>query len=168
MTVLLLCLKIHDNKWYTIPDSPKASKKTNHQYFYWAQDFFISEGDFCNFVVWMERDIVIDRIMLYYGAPILKGILDKDRFLHYLYFVNSILILLKDSCSETEIATADLMLIDFVRQVSSLYGISFMTLNLYQLLHLVVSRINNSTAYGTDAWLTATFVCQIDFLSTQS
>ncbi|XP_053407190.1 uncharacterized protein LOC128559474 [Mercenaria mercenaria] len=75
--------------------------------------------------------------LLFYGAPILNGILDANRFQHFLLLVNALHILLKSGCTETELVSAELMLAEFVRDFPHLYDRCFMTLNMHQLLHLV-------------------------------
>ena len=66
----------------------------------------------------------------------LNGILDNERFVHYLLLVNSIFILLKDGSQEDDIVEAERMLFQFVNHFFTLYNKCFMTLNMHQLLHL--------------------------------
>ena len=74
--------------------------------------------------------------LLFYGAAVLNGILDNERFVHYLLLVNSIFILLKDGSQENDIVEAENMLFEFVKHFSALYDKCYMTLNIHQLLHL--------------------------------
>ena len=77
--------------------------------------------------------------LLYYGAPILRGIIDEERFCHYILLVNSIYILLKSGSTHYEIDSAETMLFEFVKMFPELYDRCFMTLNVHQLLHLADS-----------------------------
>jgi hypothetical protein len=77
--------------------------------------------------------------LLYYGAPILKGILDSSRFAHFLLLVNSVHTLLKTGSTNTEVDLSEAMLLEFVSQFSCLYDTCYMTLNLHQLVHLADS-----------------------------
>lgn len=77
--------------------------------------------------------------LLYYGAPILYGILDKQRFYHYILLVNAIYILLKSGSTECEIDKAEILLFEFVKIFPDVYDKCFMTLNVHQLLHLADS-----------------------------
>ena len=77
--------------------------------------------------------------LLYYGAPVMSGILDTERFCHFLLFVNAIFILLKIKATECDIANAESMLFQFVKHFSLLYDTCYMTLNVNQLVHLADS-----------------------------
>ena len=77
--------------------------------------------------------------LLYYGAVVLRGILDDIMLEHYLKFVEAMHILLKNGSMDRDITNAENMLCCFVKDFSSLYSESFMTLNVHQLLHLADS-----------------------------
>ena len=74
--------------------------------------------------------------LLYYGIPVLYGILPDNYFHHYAIFVNAIYICLKDSISMEDLKKAESMLFSFCQDFSSLYEERFQTLNVHQLLHL--------------------------------
>ena len=75
--------------------------------------------------------------LLYYGAPILQGILDQERFQHYLNLVNAthILLLCGSTCEDLE--HAEKMLLQFCSSFANLYDVCYMTLNIHQLVHFV-------------------------------
>ncbi|XP_056019403.1 uncharacterized protein LOC125661273 isoform X1 [Ostrea edulis] len=77
--------------------------------------------------------------LLYFGAPLLFGILDKNRFNHYLQLVNGIHILLKYGSTKDEVSDAETMLLNFCANFECLYDKCFMTLNIHQLVHLADS-----------------------------
>lgn len=74
--------------------------------------------------------------LLFYSAPLLHGILDYERFAHYLLLVNSMHILLKCGSTETDLIRAEQMLFQFCEGVAHFYDECFMRLNVHQLLHL--------------------------------
>lgn len=74
--------------------------------------------------------------LLYFGAPVLHDILDKERFSHYLLLVNSMHILLKFGSTPDDINRAEIMLTNFCESFAVLYDDRFMRLNVHQLLHL--------------------------------
>ncbi|XP_061191434.1 uncharacterized protein LOC133199606 isoform X2 [Saccostrea echinata] len=74
--------------------------------------------------------------LLYFGAPVLYGILDSVRFQHFLHLVNAMHILLKEGSSHDQISDAESMLFNFCADFEVLYDKCFMTLNIHQLLHL--------------------------------
>jgi len=74
--------------------------------------------------------------LLYYGIPVLYGILPDNYFHHYAIFVHAIYICLKESISSEDLKKAELMLCSFCEDFSSLYDERFITLNVHQLLHL--------------------------------
>ncbi|XP_062599997.1 uncharacterized protein LOC134261585 [Saccostrea cucullata] len=77
--------------------------------------------------------------LLYFGAPVLFGILDNLRFSHFLNFVNGIHILLKQGSTEEEVSEAEALLFNFCADFEYLYEKCFMTLNIHQLVHLADS-----------------------------
>lgn len=77
--------------------------------------------------------------LLYFGAPVMYGILDNNRFNHYLQLVNGIRILLKFGSTEEEVSEAEAMLFNFCADFECLYEKCFMTLNIHQLVHLADS-----------------------------
>lgn len=77
--------------------------------------------------------------LLFYGAVVLKGVLDSQRFSHYLLLVNDMHILLKCGSTEEDLSYAEQLLLNFYENFSELYEECYMTLNLHQLLHLADS-----------------------------
>lgn len=75
--------------------------------------------------------------LLYYGAPVMYEILDRDRFSHYLNLVNASQILLMNGSTEENLKNAEDMLFSFCEKFSILYDKKYMTLNIHQLVHLV-------------------------------
>lgn len=73
--------------------------------------------------------------LLYYGGPVMYGLLDETRFQHYMHLVNAIHILLGHS-SVFDVNKAENMLMSFCENFESLYSRSFMTLNVHQLVHM--------------------------------
>ena len=74
--------------------------------------------------------------LLYYGIPVLYGLLPDNYFHHYAIFVHAVYICLKDSISLEELKKAESMLFSFCKDFSALYEERFQTLNVHQLLHL--------------------------------
>lgn len=59
--------------------------------------------------------------LLYYGLPVLYGLLPDKYFEHYFYFVRAIYLLLQDTISEAQLTTAEQLLQQFCRTFSNLY-----------------------------------------------
>ncbi len=74
--------------------------------------------------------------LLFYGPPVLYGVLDDKRFEHYMLLTNSVYLLLQSSISRIDIEKAEMMLQQFCSQFQHLYDVCYMTLNVHQLLHL--------------------------------
>ena len=74
--------------------------------------------------------------LLYFGIPVLYGILPDEYFQHYFLLVHAVYFLLKDSISSADLSEAEKLLFMFCEKLSSLYGEQFMTLNFHQLVHL--------------------------------
>lgn len=77
--------------------------------------------------------------LLFYSLPVLNSILPNIYLKHWLYLVNSIFLLLKDSVSEKDLTCASQNINKFVNQVKQLYGITHMSYNIHQLTHLEFS-----------------------------
>lgn len=86
--------------------------------------------------------------LLYFGLPILHGILDSARFQHYMKFVFGIHTLLKTSISLQELRDADTCIQEFVRDFAALYSARFLTLNIHQCLHLADEVRNLGPLYN--------------------
>ncbi|EDO33188.1 predicted protein [Nematostella vectensis] len=75
--------------------------------------------------------------LLYYGLPVLFGLLPENYFQHYFCFVRANFLLLQESISPNDLKTAEELLQSFCSNFSRLYEERYMTLNLHQILHLV-------------------------------
>lgn len=75
--------------------------------------------------------------LLYWGIPILEGILSGPYFVHFCLLARSIFILSKEGISNEELETVEKALLLFVDQYQYLYGKQYLTLNQHQLVHLV-------------------------------
>ena len=75
--------------------------------------------------------------LLFYALPVLRDILDRERFLHYALFIQAIFTLLKSGSGKSDLEKADKMLLHFCDKFQTLYDRSFITLNIHQLVHLV-------------------------------
>lgn len=85
--------------------------------------------------------------LLFYSLPVLKDILDQERFLHFALFVQAIFILLQNEITVSELKKSEEMLKAFCKKFADLYSACFMTLNMHQLLHLVDNVINLGPLY---------------------
>ncbi|XP_013380319.1 uncharacterized protein LOC106151541 [Lingula anatina] len=74
--------------------------------------------------------------LFYYSVPVLFGVLQKEYFEHYLLFVDAMFIMNLDSISPEDLLHCEELLIKFSCLFSSLYGVSHMSANLHQMLHL--------------------------------
>ncbi|XP_061183192.1 uncharacterized protein LOC133191454 [Saccostrea echinata] len=74
--------------------------------------------------------------LLYYGGPVMYGLLNEDRFNHYMCLVNAVHILLGNGSSVFNVNRAERMLLTFCEHFENLYSRSFMTLNVHQLVHM--------------------------------
>lgn len=75
--------------------------------------------------------------LLYWGIPILEGILSRPYFVHFCLLARSIFILSKEGISNQELESVEQALLLFVEQYKHLYGEQYLTLNQHQLVHLV-------------------------------
>lgn len=75
--------------------------------------------------------------LLYWGIPILEGILSRPYFVHFCLLARSIFILSKEGISNQELESVEQALLLFVEQYQHLYGEQYLTLNQHQLVHLV-------------------------------
>ena len=74
--------------------------------------------------------------LLYYGLPVLYGLLPDEYLENYFYFVRAIYLLLQDTISEAQLAIAEQLIVEFCRGFRELYEERYETLNVHQLLHL--------------------------------
>lgn len=85
--------------------------------------------------------------LLLYSLIVLKGILPHNYLQHLMLLVDSVYLLTKDSISQMEICTAELLLHKFVQDYELLYGVKYMSYNLNLLLHLP-----NTVRYWGPLW----------------
>ena len=65
--------------------------------------------------------------LLYYGLPVLYGLLPDKYFEHYFYFVRAIYLLLLESISEEQLKVAEQLLQQFCFKFSQLYELRYQT-----------------------------------------
>ena len=75
--------------------------------------------------------------LLFYGIPVLGGILPSVYLQHFSLLAHAVFILLKNSISLQDLDNAEAMLIQFCKQFAQLYGEHYELANVHQLLHLV-------------------------------
>jgi len=90
--------------------------------------------------------------LLYYSLPIFKEFLPHRYLQHWLLLVVSSYTLLKDSISENELQSCDIMLKVFVRDVGHLYGLQCYTFNVHNLLHLCLLVKRAGPLWATSAF----------------
>ena len=73
-------------------------------------------------------------LLIFYSLPAFKPYLPEEYFQHWMLLVAAIHILLKESISEEDLQTADIMLRCFVRDVAELYHKKYYTYNVHRLL----------------------------------
>ncbi|XP_077510832.1 uncharacterized protein LOC144121478 [Amblyomma americanum] len=72
----------------------------------------------------------------FHSFPCLSDLLPRPYMVHFALLVKALFLLLQDTISESDISTAEVLLLSFVQQVARLYGDTAMTFNVHQLLHL--------------------------------
>ena len=90
--------------------------------------------------------------LLYYGVPVLIGILPPVLLQHYMLLVYATFILLKDGSTAEELKQAESCLLQFVEFFVTLYGVRYATLNIHQLIHLVDDALNLGPLYTHDCF----------------
>ena len=88
--------------------------------------------------------------LLYYGVPILHGLLPQNLLQHYILLVHATFILLKDGSTVEELQHADHCLLNFVEFFIQFYGLRYATLNIHQLIHLVDDALDLGPLYTHD------------------
>ena len=91
--------------------------------------------------------------LLFYGVPLLCGLLPQVYLQHFMLFSHAIFILLKDNITSEDLLMADNCLTEFVAKFQILYGLRYCTLNLHQLVHLV-DQVRQLGALWTHACFT--------------
>lgn len=74
--------------------------------------------------------------LLYYGIPVLFGILSSNYFQHFAILSQASFILLQDSISEQELQQCERLLEYFCLMFPYLYELRYQTINIHNLLHL--------------------------------
>lgn len=78
----------------------------------------------------------LSQFLLYFGPCILKSILSKERYIHFLKLSVATRILLQEESNENKYDFAQHLLKDFVEDITKLYDQSFLTCNFHHLLHI--------------------------------
>ncbi|XP_019627756.1 PREDICTED: uncharacterized protein LOC109472429 [Branchiostoma belcheri] len=73
--------------------------------------------------------------LLYYSLPIMVHFLDPKYYEHYALFVMAQHILLQQSITEDDVDRAEQLLLQFVSQFESLYGVQEVVCNVHSLVH---------------------------------
>ena len=73
--------------------------------------------------------IEMQHFLLYFGLPLLKGILDHDHFHHLALLTTGLWIFLKNEISEEELALAGEIMRSFCCLMEPLYGNNFSSYN---------------------------------------
>lgn len=71
----------------------------------------------------------MQHFLLYFGLPLLKGILDDDHFHHLALLTTGLWIFLKNEISKEELALAGEIMRSFCRVMEPLYGNNFSSYN---------------------------------------
>ena len=79
------------------------------------------------------------RAFIFYSLVILRGILPLTYLKHFFLFVYGVYSLLGDSITEDAINSVEASLTKFVIEVEELYGLTYCTFNVRQLIHLAQS-----------------------------
>ena len=74
--------------------------------------------------------------LLFYGLPLLYGILPAAYFIHFAAFSEAIFLLSKEQITEADVQQADRLLQYFCFMFDQLYELRYMTINVHQLLHM--------------------------------
>jgi hypothetical protein len=98
------------------------------------------------------------QFLLYTGPIVLKDILDKDKYIHFLSLSCGVALLMNESTSVQYIDFAEQLLKFFVEKSVELYGKNFVTYNVHSLIHLpeVASRygcLDNCSAYPFENYM---------------
>ncbi|XP_074634703.1 uncharacterized protein LOC141893218 [Acropora palmata] len=78
----------------------------------------------------------MQHFLLYFGLPLLKGILDDDHFHHLALLTTGLWIFLKNEISKEELALAGEIMRSFCRLMEPLYGERSETINVHSITHL--------------------------------
>lgn len=82
-----------------------------------------------------------------------NDVMNEKYFKHYLLFVHGTSICNSSSISKNDLNFADLLLHQFVREFSDLYGLNFMSHNLHLLLHLVKTVLSLGPLWATSCFM---------------
>ena len=74
--------------------------------------------------------------MLYYGVPVLFGLLEQNYFQHFAVLSQVAFVLLLDSISEQQLQQCERLLEYFCLMFPYLYDLRYQTINIHNLLHL--------------------------------
>ncbi len=82
------------------------------------------------------KAVELRTFLLYSGPMVLKGVLDDEKYEHFMYFHAAIRILCSPSLTTEQIQYADTLLQYFVDQFGTIYGSYQLSYNLHSLIHL--------------------------------
>jgi len=88
--------------------------------------------------------------LLYIGPIMLKGILDEERFHHFVCLSSAIRLLLSND--STRYKEADELLSSFRQKIPQLYNKSFLTYNMHSLSHLATDCMNHGNLHKFSAF----------------
>ena len=77
--------------------------------------------------------------LLFYSGPVLHKILPTKFLKHWLLLVAAILVFLKETISQCDLAEATSEITQFVHEIPATYGLCHMSFNIHQLTHLPFS-----------------------------
>ena len=93
------------------------------------------------------------RAFIFYSLVIVRGILHLTYLKHFFLFVYGVYSLLDDSITEDAINSAEASLTKFVIDVEELYGLTYCTFNVHQLIHLALSVRDCGPLWSTAAFM---------------
>ena len=93
------------------------------------------------------------RAFIFYSLVILRGILPLTYLKHFFLFVYGVYSLLGDCITEDAINSAEASLTKFVIEVEELYGLTYCTFNVHQLIHLAQSVRDCGPLWSTAAFM---------------
>ncbi|KAK3929712.1 Lysine-rich arabinogalactan protein 18 [Frankliniella fusca] len=91
--------------------------------------------------------------LLFYSLPLFNGKLPDPYYQHWLLLVAAVFSLLKETISEDDLNSSDVMLRLFVRDIGALYGANCYTYNMHNLIHLTTQVRRWGPLWATSAFL---------------
>ncbi len=90
---------------------------------------------------------------LFYSPAVLKSVLPREYYNHWLLLVNAFRLLLKKSVTPTDVHTARLLIYKFVSQTAHLYGEQQLSYNVHILSHVVDSVEDWGAPWASSAFI---------------